>query len=242
MKRGAGFLALFTVLFTGLHLASGPATLKSSVEVKAADRPSVEPQAPLRVDAGCEAFENTATTESQRGSTESAPAQSGEIATLMDRFLFGSSLRSHLAPGSLPKGMLLMVITLPDPIHTHLSLQFDRTLEALQQAAQDEHYTYDSSWLPWQVKNTEYTSVADRNAEAKETALREACPGVILFRKNMSALKPDNCAGEPTGTLRPGDVPFACGMLVFVVAGEAHRGAEPGAMGQCPALDGRVRE
>ena len=42
-----------------------------------------------------------------------------------------------------------MVVTVPDPVHTHLSLQFDRTLEALQQALQDEKFTYDSSWLPW---------------------------------------------------------------------------------------------
>ena len=37
MKRGAGFLALFAFLITGLHFASGPATMKEPSEVAAGE-------------------------------------------------------------------------------------------------------------------------------------------------------------------------------------------------------------
>ena len=33
-----------------------------------------------------------------------------------------------------------MVALLPDPVHTHLALMFDRTIEAIEEALQDEHY------------------------------------------------------------------------------------------------------
>jgi hypothetical protein len=40
----------------------------------------------------------------------------------------------------------------PDPRHTHLSPFFDRSIEAIQQAAQDDGYTYNSSWMPWAIE------------------------------------------------------------------------------------------
>lgn len=38
-----------------------------------------------------------------------------------------------------------IIATLPDPVHTHFSMLFDRLTEALQQAAQDQGYNYDGS-------------------------------------------------------------------------------------------------
>jgi hypothetical protein len=70
-------------------------------------------------------------------------------------------------------------------LHTLLNLQFDRTIDAIQQAAQDQGYTYDSSWLPWKVDAAEYFGLGDQNAENEDTARRELCPGLILFRQSM---------------------------------------------------------
>src|SRR6516165_1212404 len=56
--------------------------------------------------------------------------------------------REHFKPRN-PTGraqVRFVVATLPDPAHTHFSLLFDRLTEALQQAAQDQGYNYDSSW------------------------------------------------------------------------------------------------
>ena len=41
-----------------------------------------------------------------------------------------------------------VIATLPDPLHTHFSLSFDRSVEAVQEAAQDERYIYNSSGCP----------------------------------------------------------------------------------------------
>jgi hypothetical protein len=216
MKRGAGYLALLVFLVTGLRFASGPAAVKESPEVRAAERAAPSPRTPVRADSTCKAFEYSA---SGTGTAE-APTQdpeNGGIAAVVDRFLYGSAAESHLASGTLPEGIRVIVVSIPDPLHTHLSLQFDRTLEALQQAAQDERYTYDSSWLPWRAKGAEFSSMTDRKAEARETAQREACPGVVLFRRNMFLDTPKDCKIGASGSPRPGDAPYQCGLFVFVV-------------------------
>ncbi len=42
-----------------------------------------------------------------------------------------------------------VIAILPDPIHTHLSLRFDRSVDALIAAAQDAGWYLDRQWLPW---------------------------------------------------------------------------------------------
>ena len=173
MKRGAGYFALFAFLIGGLHFASGPATTREASEVKAGETTAGAPRTMMREETTCEAFDYPAAGSEKAPNAEINPNANGGIARLIDRFLYGSAQRQRLVPGELPAGMRLMIATIPDPRHTHLSLQFDRTLEALQQAAQDERYTYDSSWLPWKTERIEYGSLADRNAEMKEAAARE---------------------------------------------------------------------
>ncbi len=217
MMRGVGFFALLTVALTGLHFAGSPTLSGSSAPSKAAEKAEGVVEVPAASEGTCKAFGSIPSEEHKSGDTDKSTVDQAEIATLIGRFLDGSSDRPRSVPIMLPEGMRVMIATLPDPIHTHLSLQFDRTLEALQQAAQDERYTYDSSWIPWKPKNTEASSASDRSAEAKETAEREACPGVILFRRNMSAATPENCQLSATAVPRPGDAPYLCGMIVFVV-------------------------
>jgi len=48
-----------------------------------------------------------------------------------------------------------VIATVPDPVSTHLPLLFDRTIEVIQQAAQDDGYSYDSSWFPWNDSSKE---------------------------------------------------------------------------------------
>lgn len=217
MKRGAGFLALFTVLLTGMHFVNGPASPRSSTEVRAAERQEASIRIPAQADFTCKAFETAIRPANESSNADKPAPEKGEIAALIDRFLDGSWASRNSSPGTLPEGIRLMIATVPDPVHTHLSLQFDRTLEAIQQAAQDERFTYDSSWIPWRPRNNESSSINDRKTEAKETAEREICPGVILFRRNMSAARPENCKLSPGSVPRPGDAPYLCGMIVFVV-------------------------
>ena len=217
MKRGAGFLALFTFLITGLHFASGPAVSKSSPAANSGARTESAPKLVAGSVSTCDAFADGVTPANKTGKPEPDANEKGQIDALMGRYLSGREQPADMPSYTLPEGIRLIIATVPDPVHTHLNLQFDRTLEAIQQAAQDEKYTYDSAWLPWRP---ELTSNAGGEAEAVKATRREACPGLILFRRGMSAAsatRPDNCKAS-SSDLHPDNTPYLCGMFVFVVA------------------------
>ena len=75
-----------------------------------------------------------------------------------------------------------IIATLPDPLHTHFSLLFDRLVEAIQDGAQDEGYEYDSSWLPWDTEEPSLALLADKDEADDRKKNREEQPGVLLFR------------------------------------------------------------
>ncbi len=211
MKRGAGTLALLAFMFGGLRFLGGPSTMKEPSEVRAGNtEPALHMAA--RPDTTCEAIDGGAVASDQN------PNDNAGIARVINRYLYGTGQASQLQPGGLPTGIRLMIAAIPDPRHTHLSLQFDRTLEAIQQAAQDERYTYDSSWLPWKTTSVEYSSLADRTAEMKDEAQREVCPGLVVFRRSMSAGTTADCKDASGAAPRPGDAPYQCGLFVFVVS------------------------
>ena len=135
MKRGIGYFAMFAFMMTGLRFAAGPATMKQTAAVRAEENIAT-PATFLREETSCQAFEYPAIVAAKDGDADRNPNKNGEIARLIDRFLYGSASKQRLTPGELPAGIRLMIVTIPDPRHTHLSLQFDRTLEAVQQAAQ----------------------------------------------------------------------------------------------------------
>lgn len=108
-----------------------------------------------------------------------------------------------------------LIVTLPDPLHTHFSLLFDRKVEAIQQAAQDAGFDYDSSWLPWETAEYTFTHLADQDAIEGRREAREEQPGVILFRRRSD--KPL----DPPGA---GQQAFEQGLAVFVVGEEPTRG------------------
>ena len=102
------------------------------------------------------------------------------------------------------------IAIVPDPVATHLPLLFDRVVEVLQQAAQDEQYSYDGSWLPWDTREKSYGRFDDEKAAEKERSNDEQQPGVLVFR-----------SGRPT---TPGETPYDHGLVVFLVAEQPTRG------------------
>ncbi|HEY1985135.1 MAG TPA: hypothetical protein VGG85_06985 [Terracidiphilus sp.] len=222
MNRGAGLLAVLAFVLTGIHLASGPTSRKQLTET-VSGVPASMSRLPLLVDTSCKAFDMATSRSIPSKGDDKPPIRNGEIAAKIDRFLYGTE-QSPLIPGALPKDIRLVIATVPDPIHTHLSLQFDRTLEALQQAAQDEKYNYDSSWLPWIMRSSEPSGAADKERQAQEDAQRENCPGVVLFRRNMNAQTLQDCKHGSGSTLSESEAPYHCGMLVFVVSETATSG------------------
>lgn len=99
-----------------------------------------------------------------------------------------------------------VIATLPDPLHTHQAVLFDQFTAAIEDAAQDEHYDFDSSWLPWEDEPESYALLADQEKADLQKDLREQQPGIFLFR---------SARGSKT---------YNEGLVVFVVAEEATHG------------------
>jgi hypothetical protein len=197
MQRGMGILAIFAVLVAGARFTAGPSLQKTS------ERPTST--AAEHMPAGTQPAETSCSEFVDQG--EQGRSAPGEIAALIDRYL-------DVVPGQepaqwkLPAGTRIILATVPDPLHTHLNLQFDRSMEAVQQAAQDQYFTYDSSWLPWKARMTEYSSREDQDKDEEATRQRELCPGLILFRSSIHS----------TNEAHGYDDTYAAGLLVFLVA------------------------
>jgi hypothetical protein len=96
------------------------------------------------------------------------------------------------------------IATVPNPISTHLALLFDRIVETIQQAAQDETYSYDDSWFPWETTTKEFPLLGDQQAADELREIQEAQPGVMVFRKGV--------VNETDG-----GAPYESGLIVLVV-------------------------
>jgi hypothetical protein len=119
-------------------------------------------------------------------------------------------------PMVVPAELHFVIATAPNPVSTHLPLMFDRMIEAIQQAAQDDQFSYDSSWFPWNEADTQAArddqSPSGQNANEETKDLQHDQPGVVVFRR---ALK-DDADGSP----------YLGGLVVFVVAEEPTGGID----------------
>ncbi len=82
--------------------------------------------------------------------------------------------------------------------------------EAIEEAAQDDDYVYDSSWLPWETEQASYVHIDDQDKAEKRKEQQEDQPGILLFRRPL----PDQ---------NPGTVPvspFEDGLAVLIVGEE----------------------
>jgi hypothetical protein len=72
------------------------------------------------------------------------------------------------------RDLKFVIATLPDPLHTHMAVSFDQAAGAIQEAAHDEGYDFDSSWLPWEEKpEPSYTHLAHEKQADQEKGNRE---------------------------------------------------------------------
>src|SRR6202451_2917487 len=104
-----------------------------------------------------------------------------------------------------------IIAALPDPLHTHFALLFDRFVEAIQEGGRDESDEYDSSWLPWETEEPSLALLSDQDEAEDRKESREDQPGVLLFRK-----------AAPTS--HNPRAPYQEGLIVFVVGEEPTRG------------------
>ncbi len=75
-----------------------------------------------------------------------------------------------------------LIATVPDPVHTHLSLLFDRQIVAIEEAVQQAGYLFTRAYLPWD--NEQHAENADFRVRVEEKEYvrnLENYPGVLIF-------------------------------------------------------------
>lgn len=94
------------------------------------------------------------------------------------------------------------IATVPDPERSLLSLDFDREIEEIQNAATDADYQFERYWLPWRTetgapaaveKDASFITTGDgRVVVTHGTAdeRRKDLPGVLLFRSGQANQRP----------------------------------------------------
>ena len=84
-----------------------------------------------------------------------------------------------------------MIALLPDPVHTHLALGFDRGIDAVEEGLQDEGYLFVRSMMPWDPKtHPESEDHVERDATELAEEAREQQPGLMLFRAQKPGPNP----------------------------------------------------
>jgi hypothetical protein len=96
------------------------------------------------------------------------------------------------------------IAMVPNPVSTHLPLMFDRIVETIQQAVQDDHFIYDDSWFPWEAATRDYILLGDQLTAEARRKIQQAQPGVMVFRGTL--------------TSKDDPPPYQRGLVIFLVA------------------------
>jgi len=100
-----------------------------------------------------------------------------------DRVLNVGCPKKNPAGACLVQPQDFIIAILPDPIHTHLALQFDRGIEVIEEAAQDEGYIFDRAIMPWDTKVHPESDDHEKRLEALwYDEARQRYPGLMIFR------------------------------------------------------------
>lgn len=140
-------------------------------------------------------------------------------------------------PKSEIRNVRFMIATLPDPAHTHLSLGFDRSIEAIQKGAQasGQNYLFSRAWMPWEPETKEESTDFRLRAESQFLQdTKEDLPGLLIFRQepipqnaNTEAKQTARSASEKTAAPTACDQPASHYLFVWVVGetptGGVHR-------------------
>ncbi len=86
-------------------------------------------------------------------------------------------------PQAKKSNIKFVIASLPNPVHTHMALLFDRGIETIQSAAQADGYLFSRAWMPWDIStHSESTDFTVRMAQAKFKDQVESLPGLMIFQ------------------------------------------------------------
>jgi hypothetical protein len=120
-----------------------------------------------------------------------------------------------------------IIAIVPDPDHANMSLLFDRTVDAILQAANDNHYVESNSWLPWQAPGATDVKMAHSSGE-NIARLREHEPGLIILKH--APVRDDKTSG------------FEHPIYLFLVRGSQTLGIDGEQMQRALAYEDLLRE
>ncbi|HYK37848.1 hypothetical protein [Alloacidobacterium sp.] len=101
------------------------------------------------------------------------------------QYHYKADIASCLPPKDPSAGLNLtyIIATIPDPLGSHLSLQFDRNVVAIERAAEANGFGFERYWFPW--SGLQQTQLNERDIGLTDTLkqqLRDQ-PGLLMFRK-----------------------------------------------------------
>jgi hypothetical protein len=199
MKPGYAALFGLVVAYSAYHGASSPPTVSSPQGSRSTLGGATPTGRPAKPSQGVEAFPTiaggmcrltiTGVPETPcRECNAICPAR--ELSDLIkDYFAVKSGsddkyLAEHWnVPKSEQASIKFVFASLPDPVHTHTALVFDRKIESIQSAAQASGYLFSRAWMPWDIStHGESTDFTVRMAQAKYREQVESLPGLMIFR------------------------------------------------------------
>jgi hypothetical protein len=179
---GGGFLALLLagLFYRGTVTNSPPASDGSRNEARvAAPRAVTTPKSEGPWMASCAYWSPSKPPAGQDVSEAETPCGAGE-----EKWGIPGSDGTGHAPE-----ISAIIATVPDPIHSHLAMEFDRTVDMLLLAATDNRYLGSYYWLPWRrhvnasSKSESGKSEGEPSVEQEERdKIREQQPGLIILR------------------------------------------------------------
>ncbi len=87
-------------------------------------------------------------------------------------------------PGGKKPPVRFLIATVPDPVRSHLSLFFDRGIDAIQQGAQSAGYVFSRAGMPWDWEHHDPPSdLSTKLAWEHYQREKEKLPGLMIFRK-----------------------------------------------------------
>jgi hypothetical protein len=218
MKKGGLFFAAF-LLISGVLRIAGPGAAAPSQQVKEASPKS-------KSDKTEKSVTKTPYLENFSGKIrEFYGIQESESSKHTDLASYFTALQ---VPAGQPRReqVQFVIAILPDPVHTRLGLFFDRTAEALQQAAQMQHYVFDRAIMPWdRTQRAEASDLKTRQEDREEQQQRESYPGLMIFRSSeepadTSAPASDSKSSPAETSHSPDDAGPSKGPLFVLVVGE----------------------
>jgi len=205
MKNNGGLFAGVAVILALLGVSSLPKRSSDSSGAAESGKPAVPPAKQAakskKPNEPCEEIAKRL----KRFLTASDAARPLDHWRLPDSCYDQAALQTGLPkvqPVSASPDVRFVIATVPNPVSTHLALMFDRNIEAIQQAAQDNHDLYDDSWFPWDTTK-DYALLDDQHLADDLLKNQESQPGVMLFRREI-----------PDDQSKP---PYEGGLIVFLV-------------------------